>query len=160
MSGQNCFIQQPHDNTTHGGLHGTYQNLTDKYHQKHSLSPVKKFVESCEICKVTQCSTQEPVGLLTLLTVPQGLWIEIAMHFLFLTQLVVDCTKLIPDIRFSETQKPHFVTFSKVPNIIARQSGYTYIIPYTGGINEAGVIVIFDKHIKPTIGRPFSIVSE
>ena len=80
------------------------------------------------------------------------------MDFLSLKQLVVDCTKLIPGMRFSDKQKPHCVTFCKVVNIIVRHSGYTYIIPCTGEINAAGVIDIFEKHIKPTIGLPLSIV--
>ena len=82
------------------------------------------------------------------------------MDFLLLKQLVVHCTKLISDMRFSDQQKPHFVTFCKVVNIIDRHSSYTYIIPCTGEINAAGVIHIFEKHIKPTIGLPFSIVSD
>ena len=53
MSAQHCFIQQAHDNTGHGGLDKTYQNLTDKYHWKDSSSDVKKFVESCDICLAT-----------------------------------------------------------------------------------------------------------
>ena len=92
--------------------------------------------------------------------VPQIPWIEIAMDFLFLKQLVVYCMKLIPGMRFSDKQKPHFVTCCKVLNIIDRLCGYTYIIPCTGAINAAGVIVIFETHIKPTIGLPCSIVSE
>ena len=60
----------------------------------------------------------------------------------------------------SDKQKPHFVTFCKVLNIIVRHSRYTYIIPCSGEINAAGVIDIFEKHIKATIGLPFSIVSD
>ena len=160
MSAQNFFIQQAHDNTGHGGLDKTYQNLTDKYHWKDYYSDVKKFVESCEICQATKSSTQKPVGLLTTLTVLQRPWIEIAMDFLFLKQLVVDCTKLIPGMKFSDKQKPNFVTFYKVLNIIDRHSDYTYIIPSTGEINAAGVIDIFEKHIKLTIGLPFSLLSD
>ena len=63
-------------------------------------------------------------------------------------------------MRFSDKQKPHFVTICKVLNVIDRHSGYTYIIPCTGEINVAGVIHISEKPIKPTIGLPFSIVSE
>ena len=85
---------------------------------------------------------------------------QTAIDFLFLKQLVVDCTKLIPDMKFSEKQKPHVVTFCKVLHIIDRHSGDTYIIHCTGEINAAGVIDIFEKHIKPTIGLPFSIVSD
>ena len=117
-------------------------------------------MESCEICQATKSSTQKPVGLVILLTVPQKPWIELASNFLFLKQLVVDGTKLIPGMRFSDTQKPHCVTFCKVLNIIDRHSVYTYIIPSTGEINAAGVIDIFEKHIKPTIGLLFSIVSD
>ena len=63
-------------------------------------------------------------------------------------------------MRFSDTQKPHFVTFCKVLNIMHRDSGYTYMIRCTGEINAAGVIDIFETHIKPTIGLRFSIVSD
>ena len=117
-------------------------------------------MESCEICQATKSSTQKPVGLLTTLTVPPRLWIKIAIDFLFLTQLVVDCTKHIPGMRFSDILKPYFVTLCKVRNIIDRHSGYTYIIPCTVEINAAGVIDIFKKHIKPTIGEPFTIVTD
>ena len=82
------------------------------------------------------------------------------MDFIFLKQLVVDCTKLIPTMRFSDKQKPHFITFCKVLYIIDRHCGYTYITPCTGGINVVGVIDIFEKHIKPTIRLLFSIVSD
>ena len=61
---------------------------------------------------------------------------------------------------FSDKQKPHVVTFCKVLKIIDRHSGYTYIISCTGEINAAGVIDIFVKHVKPTIGLRFSIVSD
>ena len=63
-------------------------------------------------------------------------------------------------MRFSDKPKPHFVTFCKVLNIIDRHSGYTYIIPCTGELNAAGLIDIVEKHIKPTIGLPFSSVSD
>ena len=92
MSARNFFIQQAQANTSYGGLDQTYQNLTDKFHCKDSFADVKKFVEFCEICPATKSSTQTPVELLTPLTVPQRPWIEIAMDFLFLKQLVVDCT--------------------------------------------------------------------
>ena len=82
------------------------------------------------------------------------------MDFLFLKQLVVDYTKLIPGMRFSHKQKPHFVIFCKVLNIIDRHSGYTYIIPGTVEIKAVGVIDIFEKHIKATIDLPYSIVSD
>ena len=85
MSAQNFFIQQAHDNTGHGGLDKTYQNLTEKYDWKDSFSDVNKFVESCELCQATKSSTQKPVVLLTPLTVPQRPWIKIAMDFFFLT---------------------------------------------------------------------------
>ena len=72
----------------------------------------------------------------------------------------MDCTKLISGLRFSDKAKPHYVTICKVLNIIDRHSGYTNIIPCTGEINAAGVSDIFERHIQPTIGLPFSIVSE
>ena len=81
------------------------------------------------------------------------------MDFLFPKQLVVDCTKLIPSLRFADKQKPHSVTFCKVLNIIDRHAGHTYMIPCTGEINAAGVIDIVERHIKRTIGVHFSIVS-
>ena len=113
MSGRNSFMQQAHDNTGHGGLHETYQNLTDNYHWKDSFSDVKKFMESCEICQATKSFTQKPVGLLTPLTVPKKPWIEIGMDFVLLKQLVADCTKLILPMRISDKQKPHLITSAK-----------------------------------------------
>ena len=148
ISAQNLFIQQAHDNTGHVGLCKTCHNLPTKYHWKYYYSDVKKFVESSEICQVTKSSTQKPVGLLTPLTVPQRPWVAIAMDFLFLKQLIVDCTKLIPGMKFSDKQKRHFVTVGKVLHIIDRHSGYTHIIHCTGEIYAAGVIDIFEKHIS------------
>ena len=112
------------------------------------------------MCQATKSSTQRSVGLLTVLTVLQRPCIEIAMNSLFLKQLVVDCIKLIPGMRFSDTQTPHLVTFCNVLNLIDRHCGYTYMIPCTGEINTVVVIDIFEKHIKATIGLPFSIVSD
>ena len=63
-------------------------------------------------------------------------------------------------MKFSVKQKPDFVTFCKVLNIIDRHSGYPDNIPCTGEINVAGVIDIFEKYIKPIIGLPFPIVSD
>ena len=160
MSAQNLSIQEAHDNRGHGGLDKTYQSLTDKYHWKDSYSDVRKFVECCDICQATKSCRRKPVALLTSLTGPERPWVAIAMDFLFLKQLVVDCTKLIPDMKFSEKQKPHVVTFCKVLHIIDRHSGDTYIIHCTGEINAAGVLIIFAKHIKSTIGLPFPIVSD
>ena len=160
MSAHNFVIPQAHDNTGHGGLDKTYQNLTDKYYWKDSYSDVKKFGQSCEICEGKTSTTQKPVGLLIPPTIPRRPWIEQAIDFSFLKQLVVDCTKLISGIKFSDKPKPHFVTFCKVLNIVNRHSGYTYIIPCTAEIYTAGVLDIFEKHIKPTIGLPFSIASD
>ena len=142
MSAQNFFNQEAHDHIGHGGLYKTHQKLTHKYHWKHSYSNVKKCVESCQIWQVIKSATQKPVGLLTPLTVLQVRWIEIAMDFSFLKQLVVHCTKLIPSMKFSDKQKPDFVTFCKVLNIIDRRSGYTYMIRCMAEINAAGVVVI------------------
>ena len=61
---------------------------------------------------------------------------------------------------WSDQYKPHFVTYCKVQNIIDRHSGYTNIIHCSSEIKAAGVIHIFEKHIKPTIGIPFSIDSD
>ena len=82
------------------------------------------------------------------------------MDFLFFTQLIVDCTKLIPGLRLSDKQKPHFITVCKVLNIVDRHSGYTYLIPCTAEIDADGVIDIFERLIKPTVGLPLSIVSD
>ena len=92
ISAQNCCIRQAHDNTSHGGLDQTHQNLRNTYYCKDSFSHVKTFVESCEICQTTKSSTQKHVALLTPLILPQRPWIEIAMHIIFLKQLVVYCT--------------------------------------------------------------------
>ena len=81
------------------------------------------------------------------------------MYLSFLTQFV-HCTKLILGIRFSHEQKPHYVIFCLALTIIDWHSGYTYIIPSTGEILAAGVIHIFEQHIKPTIGLPIPIVSD
>ena len=62
-------------------------------------------------------------------------------------------------MRFANKQKPDFLTFGKVLNIMDRHSGYSYIIPRTGEIDAAVVIDIFEKLIKPTMGLPFSLVS-
>ena len=82
------------------------------------------------------------------------------MDFLFLKQLIVDCTKLIPRLRLSDKQKPHFITLCNVLNIVDRHSGYTYIIPCTAEIDADGVIDIFERLIKPSVGLPLSIVSD
>ena len=63
-------------------------------------------------------------------------------------------------MRCSNKQKPHFLAFCRVLNIIDRHAGSAYIIRCTGEINAAGVIDIFEKHIKSTIGLPFSIISD
>ena len=159
MSVQNFFIEQSDDNPVHGGFDKTYQNRTDKYHWKDFYSDIEEFLESSEICQATKALTQKTVGLLTPLTVPQSLCIEIGMDSIFLKQFVVDCAKLMPVLKCSDQQKPHFVTLCKVLNIIDRNLGYTYIIHCNGEINAAGVIDGFEKHIEPSIGLPFSIVS-
>ena len=82
------------------------------------------------------------------------------MDLLFLKELVVECTKLIPCMKVSDIQKPHLLTVCKVLNIIDRHSEYAYIILYTGEINAAGIINILEKHIEPTIGLRCPIVSD
>ena len=104
-------------------------------------------MEYCELCRLTKSSTQKPVGLLTPLNVPIRPWIEIAMDFLFLKQLIVDCTKLIPGLRLSDKQKPDFIAVCKVLNIVNTHSGHTYIIPCTANIDADGIIDIFERLI-------------
>ena len=82
------------------------------------------------------------------------------MNVLFLKPLVVDCIQLNPGMKFSKKQEAHFVTFREVLNIIDRHSGYTYIISCTVEINAAGLIHIFEKNIKQTIGLPVAILSD
>ena len=82
------------------------------------------------------------------------------MDCLFLKQLIVACTKLIPGLRLSDKQKPHFITRCKVLNIVNRHSGDTYIIPCTAEIDADGVMDILERLIKPTVGLPLSIVSD
>ena len=82
------------------------------------------------------------------------------MDLVFLKQLVVDCTKLIPAMSCCDQYKPDVVTYRKVQHIIDRHSAYTNIILCSREINAAGVINMFEKHIKPTIGVPFSIDSD
>ena len=82
------------------------------------------------------------------------------MDSLFPKQFVVDCTNLIPVMTFFNIQKPHFLTYCNVLNILNRYSGYTEMIRCSGEIHIAGVTDIFEKHIKPTISLPYLIVSE
>ena len=82
------------------------------------------------------------------------------MDFLFLKQFLVDCTKLIPGLRLADKQKPDCITLCKVLHIVDRHSGYTYIIPCTAEIDADGVIDIFERLIKPTVGQPLSLVSD
>ena len=117
-------------------------------------------MESCELVQLTKSSTQKPVALLTPLNLPTRPWIEIAMDFQFLKELIVDCTKLIPVLRLSDKQKPHFITRCKVLNIVDRHGSYTYIIPCTTELDADRVIDIVAKLIKPTVGLPLAIVSD
>ena len=80
----------------------TYVELSNKYYWQNTYTDNKEFVESCELRQLTKSRTQKPVGLLTPLNVPSRPWIEIAMDFLFLKQLIVDCTKLIAGLRLSD----------------------------------------------------------
>ena len=82
------------------------------------------------------------------------------MDFLFLKQLIVDCTKFIPGLRLADKQKPHLITLCKVLNIVNRQSDYTYIIPYTTEIDADGIIDILERLIKSTLGLSCSIISD
>ena len=138
----------------------TYIELTNNYHWQNIYTDTKEFVESCELYQLTKSSTQKPVGLLTPRNIPTRPWIELAMDFQFLKRLIVDCTKLIPGLRLSDTQKPHLLTLCKVLNNVDRHSRYTYIIPCTAEIDADGVIDIFERLIKPTVGLPLSIVSD
>ena len=81
------------------------------------------------------------------------------MDFLFLKQLIVSCTKLIPGLRLSHKQNPHFITLCKVLNIIDRHSGYTYVIPCTAEIDADGLMDIIPRLIKPTVDVPLAILS-
>ena len=96
------LINQAHINTGHAGLDKTYVELSNKYHWQNTYTDTKEFVESCELCQRTKSRTQKPVGLLTPLNVRTRPWIEIAMNILFLKELIVDCTKLIPGVRISD----------------------------------------------------------
>ena len=82
------------------------------------------------------------------------------MDCLFLKQFIVVCTKLIPGLRLSDKQKPHFIRLCKVLNIVDRHSGYTHIIPCTAEIDADSIIAIFETLILPTVGLPLSIVSD
>ena len=152
------MINQAHVNTGHAGLDETYVELSNQYHWQNSYTETKEFVESCDLYQLTKSRTQKPVGLLTSLKVPTRPWIDIAMGFLLLKQLIVDCTKLIPALRLSDQQKPHSITLYKFLNIVDRQSGHTYIIPCTAEIDVDGVIDIFKRLMKPTVGLPVFIV--
>ena len=63
-------------------------------------------------------------------------------------------------MRLSDKQKPHVIILCKVLNIVDRHSGYTYIILCTAEIDADGVIDIFERLIKPTVGLPLSIASD
>ena len=137
-----------------------YVELSNKYHWQNTYTDTKEFVESCEPWQLTKSSTQRPVGLLTPLNVPTRPWIEIAMDLLFLKQLIVDCIKLIPGLKLSDKENPHFITLCKVLNIVDRHSGYTYIIPCTSAIDADSVIDLFERLMKPTVGLDLSIISD
>ena len=138
------LINQAHVNTIDAGLDKTYVVLSNKYHWQNAYTDTKEFVESCELCQLTKSRTQKPVGLLTPHNIPTRPWIAIAMDFLFLKQLSLDCTKLIPGLRLSDLQKPHFSTLCKVLNIVDSHSGYTYIIHRAAEIDGDGIIDIFE----------------
>ena len=96
------LMNQAHVNRGHAGWDKTYIELSNEYHWQNTYTDTKEFVEFCDQCQLTKSSTQKPGGLLTPLNVPTRPWIEIAMHFLFLKQLIVDCTKLIPGLRLAD----------------------------------------------------------
>ena len=62
-------------------------------------------------------------------------------------------------MRFSSEQQPNFVTVCKVLNIMYRHAGGTYMIPGTWEMHAAGVIDIFEKHLKHAHSLLCSILS-
>ena len=100
------LINQAHVNTVHAELDKIYVQLSNEYHWHNTYTDTTEFVASHDLCELTTSSTQKPVGLLTPLNTPTQPWIEIAMDSLFLKQLIVDYTKLIPGLKLSDKQKP------------------------------------------------------
>ena len=68
--------------------------------------------------------------------------------------------KSIAGLRLSDKQQANVITLCTVLKIVDRHSGDTYIISYTAEIDIDGVIDIFERLIKPTVGLPLSIVPD
>ena len=117
-------------------------------------------MKSCEICQLTKGSTQLPMGLLTPLNVPTRPWESIAMDFISFEPVIIPCSKLIPGYKDPVGEKPYMVIFHKMLVITCTHSNYTFLIPCVSHINAQGVLDIFTKWIRPTIGYPHEIVTD
>ena len=82
------------------------------------------------------------------------------MDFISFEPVIIPCSKLIPGYKHPVGEKPHMIVFYKLLVITCRHSDFTFPIPCVSHITGQGVIDIFTKWIRPTIGYPMSLVSD
>ena len=156
---QELLIAQAHQNTGHSGLHKTYSELPLYYHWQNIYSDTIKYIHSCEIYQLTKGKTQKPFGLLTPLNIPVLPRTSIAMDFLYMEPVVVDCALLIPGFKNLHRDKPHMIQFHKLLVISNTLSNFTFLIPCISEIIVENVISIFENWIKPAVGLPANIIT-
>jgi len=113
MSVIEALLHEAYDQTGYGGFLKRYSHLPDKYSWIEQYQDTKEFVSTCNICQLSKRTTQLPVGLLTLLAVPQKPWITVSTDFLSIVPIKVVLTDILLRYRLEKGESLYEVTFHK-----------------------------------------------
>jgi len=158
MKGKNYLedaIKEAHDATAHGGVEKTKKWLTDKFICQPFSSLVKEYVASCDTCQRTKYSNKLPLVQVTMLHVPARAWTDITMDFLKISPVFTYCSTLYPNIPLEHDQ---MICFSRLWTIVCSQSGFMFLIPFSGNLTAEKCTDTFDTHVASVIGYHYYIV--
>jgi len=112
-------------------------------------------VASCNTCQWTKYSNKPPLGQVTILHVPVRACTHITKDFLNMSPVFPSCSTLYLNILL---QDDHMINFSRLWQIVRRQSGFMFFNPVSDNLMVEKCTEIFDIHIASVIGYAYYIV--
>ncbi|GBG81809.1 hypothetical protein CBR_g33989 [Chara braunii] len=138
---RSLFLGECHDAIGHFGYKKTSANLVQRFWWPNMLDDVKKYVETCQVCRRNKPRTQAPLGLLKPLPIPAGPGQSISMDFM--DTLVT-----------SKNGKRHIFI------IVDRFTKYARLIAMPETARTEHVIKLFMDNWVRDVGLPKTIVSD
>ena len=143
-SAREIIISEAHSMLAHLGAHKTLDYLQDHVWWKDMVSDTKAFCETCQTCRRSKLSNQEPYGLLNWLAIPGYPWESIGIDFVGPMPKSTNCNG----------------SFDSITVIICLLTGMVQLVPSHINYNSRQLGKLMFEEVYKYHGLPKNIISD